>query len=339
MKHIFYIYSNLHYTISLQIIKHKKIKIDDIYFVTQRHILIDDIYLKEFVNDKFKSPGLKKRLFNLMFNNFFFSFLDNHIVAYVPFRRLKPFSFFNELVLYEEGVSCYSDISGTPLRIKLLDIFYALIFIFISNLFFWKSKNFKSYLTGEVFFYNKPHFKKKTKYYGLLKNPNLGGIDNIEVNYLEFENRQDNIYDRFQGSNILVMDSLLSENFKLTSIKTTLLDLQKIIKDKIYIQFHPSDMKSPDIKNVQIEMLKDLNLNFEIIDINIDNLIANDLELNVIGFTSSILFYVNKYSTTNKSYSLAKKLFEIDNLYKIFLRQWGGKMFFEKLTNNGVKLI
>ena len=171
MKHIFYIYSNLHYTISLQIIKHKKIKIDDIYFVTQRHILIDDIYLKEFVNDKFKSPGLKKRLFNLMFNKFFFSFLDNHIVAYVPFRRLKPFSFFNELVLYEEGVSCYSDISGTPLRIKLLDIFYALIFIFISNLFFWKSKNFKSYLTGEVFFYNKPHFKKKNQILWTFKKP------------------------------------------------------------------------------------------------------------------------------------------------------------------------
>lgn len=339
MKHIFYIYSNLHYNISLQIIKHKKIKTEDIFFVTQRNILIDDIYFKEFINDKFKSPGLKKRLFNLIFNKNSFNFLDNYIVAYVPFRRLKPFSFYNELVIYEEGVACYSDILDRPLRSKLQDILYALIFVFISNLFFLKSKNFKSYLTGEVFFHNKPHFKNQIKYYGFLKNPNFNGIKNIEINYLEFESRHDKIYDKFQGSNILILDSLLNENFKLSSIKKTIGDLKKIIKGKIYIQFHPSDKNAPEIMNKHIEMFMDLNLNFEIINVNIDNLIANDLELNIIGYTSTILFYVNKYSTKNKSYSLAKKLFEIDNLYKIFLHQWGGKMFFEKLTNNGVKLI
>ena len=306
--------------------------------MTHRHTLVDDIYLKPFVTEKHKNSRFRNRLLNLIINKDFFQFLNNYVVAYVPFRRLKPFSFYNELVLFEEGVACYSDTSTTPFRIKLRYRFYASIFVFISKLFF-KSKNLRSYLTGEVFFYFKPYYKKKTKYYGLLKNPNLGGIDNIEINYLEFENRRDKIYDRFKGSNVLVLDALQPGNFKLNSIKKILSDLQKIVKDKVYIQFHPSDMVSPDIKNIQMEMLRGLNLNFEIIDVNVDDLIANDLELNVIGFTSSILFYVKKYSTTNKSFSLSKRLFEIDELYKAYLQIWGGEIFFQKLIDNDIELI
>ena len=132
---------------------------------------------------------------------------------------------------------------------------------------------------------------------------------------------------------------LFNENFKKTSLQKTLLELQKIIKGKIYVQFHPSDINYPTIINKQIEMIKGLNFNFEVIDINIDNLIANDLKLNVIGFTSTVLFYINKYNTRNKSYSLAKKLFEIDNSYRTFLSQWGGELFFERLTDNNVKVL
>jgi len=336
MKHIFYIYSNLHYNISKQIIKNKKIKIEDIFFVIQRNVLVDEKYLKRFVNDKIKSPGFKKRFFNLILKKDFFHFLDDYVVAYMPFRGLKPFTYYDELNFFEEGVGCYAETINEPFKKKLRSIYIGLIFVFVSN-FFFKSKNYKSYLIGEIFFYNKPFFKNKTLYYGFLKNPNLRGIDNVEINYLEFENRNDNIYFRFKGSNILVMDSLLSENFKLTSIKTALVDLHKRFKDKIYIQFHPSDIKRPDIINKQIEILSDLN--FEIIDINIDNLIANDLELNIIGFTSSILFYVNKYSTSNKSFSLANKLFEIDESYKIYLANWGGERFFQRLKDNGINFI
>lgn len=344
MKHLFYVYSNLHALIAYQIIEENKIANDDIYFITYRNTQIISNYSSRILKLEGTS-GFKNKLFSAFFKDERLSFLSNNeIKAYLPFTYGLPTGFFKNYDLLEEGIDIINDIEiKYPLKHIIKDLFNGIIFLFVSYIFLWnRNQNLINYVRGPIIFHLKPIiFKHPKSFYCISKNPNFKYKGELNFKHLKIKNKYSNDFEIPKNSNILVLDPLHNKNFRHNLLDKIFLTFSNKIKgEKFYVQFHPTDTINTEYNNYTIETLKNYSSNFEIINISLDILCLQDLELKLYGISSSILFYCSRFGN-NKAYSLGIKLARLDKKFLLHLSSlWGDISIYEKkLKENNINII
>ena len=338
--HLFYIYSNSHALISYQIINRKKIKKENVKFLVFKGAQIVDYYKSCLIKTHIHNSGFIKKLKDV--NNEELSFLNNNIVAYVPYRWAKNLFFFDKVEYFEEGIDVLqTEKIRYPISITIIDFCLGFLFFFISELlFFNKKRNFRVYVRGEIHFRKLVNlvFKKKTRYYGLIKNPNLNSAKNIIVTTLKINQSWPMKNNIAKGSNILILDPILTNcSFKI--FEDLVLKFLKITNfNFFYIQFHPTDKMNHKKTDMARDFLKSI-CKHEVININLDYLCTKNIDLNLYGVASSLLIYSNLFGQNN-SYSLYPFVYKNFKEYSAFLNFRGRyEDFCRLLEKSNVKLI
>tara|TARA_B110000003_G_scaffold247928_1_gene259304 strand:+ start:22045 stop:23085 length:1041 start_codon:yes stop_codon:yes gene_type:complete len=346
MKHVFYVYSNLHALISYEIIRHKKLKLEEIFFICFRKTRLE----KKFSDRNFSlsgTSGFKVRLYNVLIKNKKLDFLyKNDVIAYIPYTYARPIGFFKKYVFFEEGIDVIQDHNYRyPLNAVLKDIIYGSIFLILTEvLLFDKPNNIKAYVRGRIVpnYRITPVFKNKIKYFGLIKNPNLNNAKKIQINILKVESKNYSVINNKipKNSNILVLDPFKGNYFDIKYFDTIIKKLLKYIgNDFLFIKFHPTDYDNESFMKMPVEIIKRNTKKFKIINMSVDILCMNNLNLNIYGITTSLQFYAKIFGN-NQSYSLAPFIASIDKKYRTFIMLWGGiDKFRKKLIEYNVKVI
>ena len=339
-KHLFYVRSNFHLTIALEIIKSKKIKINNLAFIVNRNVNIPS--------------SLKKLVFKLD-NNINFNFWDklkfvlfnndklplflkdsSQIIAYIPFFSQLPFHFFNSnITFYEEGFSAYSSNQNQRIKFKIQECLKSIFRILIVYLFTpFKSKKLKAFIIGPSYFYKNFRSSKIFDYFVLSKNVNIKKFPNVNLKLVKPEVTSYEFNDSNRKICVVVMDRITSSlNFDIDNYKHILELIFMDFKDhKIYLKFHPFDNKK--IVSHFFSSYSNNEFKYTVIDDSLEDLCLCRTPITFVGTNSTILFYA-KLLGNNDAFSYSKKLSEIDPKYTQFLKYWGpDDLFYSTFEKN-----
>ena len=338
--HLFYVYSNSHALICYQIIEDKKLNKNLVKFLTFKGVKIIKDFEENVVKLHVSNSSFLKKYKEI--NNDELKFLQNQIIAYVPYRWAKNIFFYKKVNYFEEGIDVLQkETISYPIYHIFRDIILGLVFLFLSELLLInKNRNLKSFLRGEIHFrkITDLNFRNKSNYFGLFTKPNLNNAKNIKIKLLAINLNLKIRTNLKRDSKILILDPILS-NLGFNVFKDFIeYFLNEINFESYYVQFHPTDKLN--IHNIQ----KALNFlmrykNFKILDENIDFVCTKNMNLQIYGVASSLLIYA-KILGKNKSYSFYPYVYKNIEEYKLFLKFRGSyNNFCKLLTNSGVSLI
>ena len=341
MIHLFYVESYFHLLVADQIINTKQLSIADCRFVTERGTVLPERYANGLLYDGSKT-GFKDRI------KFYYKegrkwkdlYAGEEICAYLPFQFFFPSRrYFAKYCFFEEGFSAYSprNIVSEPSRRRK----GFLKGILIDFLLPFSNKNVKGLVAGVSCDSVRPI---NTRLYRLSDDAYKGidlktslSVETVGTKFLRPFSQSD-----IKNSVVVVADRISSKGRPFDD-ETYLKVLQKVINDiavgnkAVYIKLHPADHKNDEAKQRVLSALSSHNPLF--ITENLENLaVCNNNNL-FVGSNSTVLYYAPILGDTNRSVSFAKRLADNDELYRSFLKGWGGTEEFCKLFGKQVKCI
>jgi hypothetical protein len=312
MKNLFYIHSHITYFVAKAIIKKLGINNEDIVMVISRsytNIEIHDFNTIDLtiIHDQLDSFGLsnfyKKHKYineiDILINSCLF---NQRFVAYLPhvfhpaMQIIASHKCCEELHIIEEGINAYSKYLMHNKEEHLIKTLIKRTINFIpiigkKRIFFIKTfdlEKFKKEVSPTFFTVTSKGFKGvSTK---------VEKIEMLPLNGLNYD---------ISGNSILVLEGAVEQgNMKLS---TMLRGVERIINEinvnrRLYIKYHPAQSLENRMK---IESIIE-HRGFEIVkipnDIPFEQIILTNSDLNVYGFTTSLLFYAHEYGSKVYSY-------------------------------------
>lgn len=338
--HLFYLRSNFHLLIASEIIRIRKIDINNIKFITNRNINIPVKYNKAIVKlDNEQDFNFWSKLKFVLFNRGKLpSFLNTsyRIYTYIPFFSQIPFNFFDNITFFEEGFSAYSSLKKEKTVFKIKELSKSIFRILIVYLVLpCVNKNLKSFIIGPTYLYFKFKSKEIFDYYVLSKDVNIDGFKGINLKVIGSINKRIHFNDIPENTCLIVMDRLSSSlHF---DVNNYIKILELIFKDfknyNILLKFHPSDSLLK--RNEFVTLFFNKNWKFKVIDHSLEDLCLSTNPITLVGTNSTILYY-SKILGNNMAFSYSKKLSEIDPKYAKFLKFWGSEEIFYSIFEKKV---
>lgn len=324
MKNVFYIHSHITYFVAKGVIKHLKINSDSLIFIISRsyenrallevkcinfteiHDALDDFNV---LNFKTKLPFIKRiddALKNALEDHEFRVFLPH---VFHPLMQIIGTNVnCKELHILEEGVNAYSSyfmhfkdkslIKGVGKK-----ILNSISFIGKGRIFFIKNFDLRK-------------FKKTIKpIFFTVTSKGFKGLPYTVVRVKMIPEK--NVQYKLNSNHVLVLEGAveqgnLNRNSFMKAIETLLSDINT---NQIAIKFHPAQsvLNKDEILNIIIAQ----NKQAEVIPNHIafEQLILDNPNISVHGFTTSLLFYAKEFGCKVKSY---EHLLLGDTLFKVF---------------------
>lgn len=324
MKNIFYIHSHITFFVARGIIKHLNLSPDSLFYIVSRSFenemlsktncidfteVHDNLDSFNLLNFKSKLPEIKK--VDNMLNR---KLKGEDFIAYLPhvFHPLMQIIATNQqckgLHILEEGVNAYSNYFmhfNEKSRVKgvVKYILNKLTFIGKKRIFFIKNFDLRKFKKEEPpIFYTVTSKGFKGLPYKIVR------VEMIPENNSKYT---------ISSSNVLVLEGAVEQgNLKLKTFLNAIdIILQDIKANQLAVKFHPA--QNSENKKKIIGLINKNNKQVEVIPNNIafEQIILNNSNLQVYGFTTSLLFYAKEYGCLVKSY---ENLLSQDPLFKQF---------------------
>jgi hypothetical protein len=259
------------------------------------------------------------------------------ICGYFPFQQEFPVEkFFSEYVFFEEGLSAYDQV----LCYKFNKEIYRRSILKQRILKFLLNRNMRGLFNGRD---NGSPFPFPFTLAGLTEESYKSfNIPNCNREIIHFSNRPLRKSD-IKDSVIIVMDYTHASD-RMESAENYLCILSDVLRKydfnsrKVYLKLHPDNFKDMDDAIALIRKYIDF-IEFEVIDESLEDIALSNQNNVFIGNHSTILFYAPIYGNTNVSISFARINAERDNVYKNWIKRWGGVEGTIKLLSQQVQCL
>ncbi len=334
--HLFYIQSNFHILVVEGIIRHEKIKPEDVYYITQRNVkhpergtLLYDESGRGFggrISFFFK----QKHLLRLLLRN-------NQVCAYFPFDYYFPLCKpYDKTAFFEEGLSSYACASREGIVKRYVNSLFKVIIVTLLMPF--ASTNERGFLIESCNTRRKPEHNMRLFSFSSDAYKSVQS-DKVEKVFVKTDASKKDL--TISDSNILVLDRFSASgrpfalNNYIDSLKETFSQV-KLSDKSLYVKLHPADGNNDEVKHIVSDLLSGYVTDFTFYEDSLEDIALNDNGNTFIGSNSTVLFYAHVWGHSNKAVSFVRLLAEKDDDYKSFLMRWGGVEAFCRLFSNNV---
>ena len=182
--HIFYIASNFHFSISLEIISLRKIDKKNIIFIKTRGVDIPEKWSDNILKIdnkeifKFREKFLAAYRHDPILNIFD---KKNNIIAYIPFFHQIPI-FYKNVVFFEEGFASHCPYVKPNLKYRIIQFSKSILkVLLVYTLFIKYSRSIKIFILGPIYLSIRFNSLKEYNYYTLSLKNNMTSYKNFII--------------------------------------------------------------------------------------------------------------------------------------------------------------